>query len=548
VVPESLIRSLAALAIVGSLVAAPAHAGAAQGATRALPSAPEPTAAAPAGPRAKGAKPKAKGAKATPKAGPRRKGARARKPAAIPARGAWTTAVGTAALADALGATIPGPVAGDFTAMVVSLSRGDTLFQHRAGKPVMPASTMKLFTSALALETLGPQHRFTTEVLRDGVLAADGTLRGNLVLRGDGDPSMSPRLLGGSPADPMARLARELQAAGVKRVTGDVIADGSAFDDSKIPDGWRRRYLGAAYAARVSALSLNENLVWVVVTPGPKGAVVTTDPPTAGLPIESEVKVVAGKGGRIAAWRRPDGSLKVKGTIGAQARERRWSLVVEDPALFAAGALHAQLEALGINVAGKVRAGRASPVAPRLAALPSPPLKDIVAAMNGESINLFAELLFRNAARGPARAGPGNAVAANNALERFLTGKVGVDTGVVHASDGSGLSTLDRVSARSLVQLLAYGHRAPWSSEYHASLPVAGESETLRHRMRFTPAQGNLHAKTGTTNDVVSLAGYVTAKNGELLAFAMVYNGRDRWRARERIDRVGATLAAFSRD
>ena len=466
----------------------------------------------------------------------------------IPPRNAWSTTVGASALAEALAATLPGPVKGTWGAMVVSLSRGDTLFALAPGARVMPASTMKLFTSALALEVLGPQHRFQTEVLRDGVLAADGTLRGNLVLRGDGDPSMSPRMLGGGPGEAMQRLAREVAAAGVKRVTGDVIADGSAFDDGRIPDGWRKRYLGASYAARVSALSLNENLVWIVVTPGPKGAIVSTDPVTAGLPIESDVRVVAGRGGRISAWRRPDGSIKVKGTIGAKASERRWSLVVEDPALFAAGSLHAQLEALGINVAGKVRSGRGSPVAPRIAMLPSPPLKDIVAQMNGESINLFAELLFRSSARGPARVSVGNAITANNALERFLSGKVGVDSGVVRASDGSGLSTLDRVTARSLVKLLAYGHKATWSPEYHASLPVAGESETLRHRMRFTPAQGNLHAKTGTTNDIISLAGYVTAQNGELLAFAMVYNGRDRWRAKDRIDRVGATLAAFTRE
>ncbi|MBI3789737.1 MAG: D-alanyl-D-alanine carboxypeptidase/D-alanyl-D-alanine-endopeptidase [Gemmatimonadetes bacterium] len=560
-VPESLIRPLAALLILGCLAASPPVRALAQESPRdPLPAAPTPQ------PKATGAakapEPGAAATKGTPSAsatkagarpkakpGPKtRRGRKARGPAPIPSRGAWANPVGAAALTDMLATTIPGPVTGTFSAMVVSLSRGDTLFAHAAGTPVMPASTMKLFTSALALEVLGPQHRFATEVLRDGVLAPDGTLRGNLVLRGDGDPSLSPRLLGGAPGDPMARLARDIAAAGVKRVTGDVIADGSAFDDSKIPEGWRKRYLGAAYAARVSALSLNENLIWIVVKPGAKGASVTTDPPTAGLPIESEVRVVPGRGGRISAWRRPDGSIKVKGSIGAAASERRWSLVVEDPALFAAGALHAQLEALGVNVAGKVRAGRASPVAPRLAVLASPPLKEIVAAMNGESINLFAELLFRSSARGPARAGVGNAVTANNALERFLSGKVGVDSGAVNASDGSGLSILDRVTARSLVKLLAYGHRAPWSAEYHASLPVAGESETLRHRMRRTPAQGNLHAKTGTTNDVVSLAGYVTAKNGELLAFAMVYNGHDKWRARERIDRVGATLAAFTRE
>ncbi len=523
----------------------------AQGAPREpLPTAPTPAPRAEPQPGANAKKPAVATKKTAAGGHSRKKSAKntRRAPRPIPSTGAWSTTVGASALAAALESTLPGPVKGNWGAMVVSLSRGDTLFSHTPGAQLMPASTMKLFTSALALEVLGPQHRFSTEVLRDGVLAADGTLRGNLVLRGDGDPSISPRLLGGAPGDPMQRLAREIAAAGVKRVTGDVIADGSAFDDGAIPEGWKKRYLGAAYAARVSALSLNENLIWIVVKPGPKGALVSTDPVTAGIPIESEVRVVPGRGGRISAWRRPDGSIKVKGTIGANASEKRWSLVVEDPALFAAGSLHAQLEAIGIDVAGKVRVGRASPVAPRLASLASPPLKEIVAAMNGESLNLFAELLFRNASRGPARASVGSAVAANNALDRFLSGKVGVDSGVVHASDGSGLSTLDRVTARSLVKLLAYGHKATWSPEYHASLPVAGESETLKHRMRFTPAQGNLHAKTGTTNDVISLAGYVTAKNGELLAFAMVYNGRDRWRAKDRIDRAGATLAAFTRE
>jgi D-alanyl-D-alanine carboxypeptidase/D-alanyl-D-alanine-endopeptidase (penicillin-binding protein 4) len=116
------------------------------------------------------------------------------------------------------------------------------------------------------------------------------------------------------------------------------------------------------------------------------------------------------------------------------------------------------------------------------------------------------------------------------------------------ASDGSGLSTLDRMTPRALVHLLAYSHEAPWASTFHASLPVAGESELLAQRMRMTPAQGNLHAKTGTTNDVASLGGYVTARDGEVLAFAFVYNGDDRWNAKMTMDQMGATLAAFVRE
>src|SRR5690606_8969157 len=125
--------------------------------------------------------------------------------------------------------------------------------------------------------------------------------------------------------------------------------------------------------------------------------------------------------------------------------------------------------------------------------------------------------------------------------------RVGVSPDAVYAADGSGLSTLDRVTPRAMVKLLAYANAAPWGSILRESLPVAGRTETLRTRMRRTAAQGNLRAKTGTTNEVTSLGGYVTAENGEKLAFSFIYNGRDLWRAREAIDAMGATLAAFSR-
>lgn len=459
----------------------------------------------------------------------------------------WSSPLTGNALAADLDALVPGPSSGHWGALVVSLTRGDTLWHLHAGQSLMPASTMKLFTSALALDKFGPAYQFRTEVLRDGALGPDGTLTGNLVLRGDGDPAIAPRLLGGSPDDPMMRLARDVAAAGIKRVTGDIVADGSAFEDRRIPEGWKKRYLRAAYAARVSALSLNENLAWVVVHAGKKSAEVWTEPASAGLPVVNEVSLVAGRGARVRVGRNATGALVVRGRIGAQASERRLSFVVDDPATFTAGAFKSSLEAIGVKVGGLLRSAAAPPTAARVASLSSPPLAQLVSAMNGESINLYAELLFRNAARGPLRLGIGSADAANVELMQFLRQKVGVDSGAVSAKDGSGLSTMDRVTPRSLVKVLAYGNASTWSSAFHQSLPVAGESETLRRRMRHTPAQGNLHAKTGTTNDVSSLAGYVTAKNGELLAFAMLYNGTDRWRARARMDRVGATLAAFAR-
>jgi D-alanyl-D-alanine carboxypeptidase/D-alanyl-D-alanine-endopeptidase (penicillin-binding protein 4) len=167
--------------------------------------------------------------------------------------------------------------------------------------------------------------------------------------------------------------------------------------------------------------------------------------------------------------------------------------------------------------------------------------------MNRESINIVAELLFRDAARASAADGVSSADVGLAHLRDFLHTKVGADPQSIRAFDGSGLSTLDYLTPRSMIQLLSYAHRGPWSSAYHGSLPVAGETELLRNRMRGTPAAGNLHAKTGTTNSVIALGGYVTARNGEIVAFSFIYNGNDRWNAKETMDAMGATLASFVR-
>jgi D-alanyl-D-alanine carboxypeptidase/D-alanyl-D-alanine-endopeptidase (penicillin-binding protein 4) len=168
--------------------------------------------------------------------------------------------------------------------------------------------------------------------------------------------------------------------------------------------------------------------------------------------------------------------------------------------------------------------------------------------MNRESINIVAELLFRDAGRAAAPDGMSSADVGLANLRDFLGKKVGADPQAIRVFDGSGLSTLDYVTPRTMIQLLSYAHRGPWSSAFHGSLPVAGESELLRRRMRGTPAEGNLHAKTGTTDTVIGLGGYVTAKDGEIVAFSFIYNGKDRWNAKATMDAMGATLANFVRE
>ncbi|MGH7663771.1 MAG: D-alanyl-D-alanine carboxypeptidase/D-alanyl-D-alanine endopeptidase [Gemmatimonadaceae bacterium] len=441
---------------------------------------------------------------------------------------------------------------GDWGVMVVSLTRGDTLYSRSAGELFAPASTMKLFTAALALDRFGPDYHFSTEVLRDGQLLGGGFVNGHLYLRGGGDPAFSNRFLRGDADIPLELLARFVVDAGITHVQGDVIADASAFEERRIPEGWSARNLGYGYAAPVSALSVNENVMWVTVHPPsagggtPRGEI---EPSSSVMTLHNAVKTRAGsRGGNIVVRRTGDNELEVRGWIGTRSIPRRYQVVIREPALFTAGAFRDALAEQGITIEGNVRLGRTPANAVRVAALPSPPLARLLSVMNRESVNHYAELIFRNAARGPQKEGIGSAEHAYADLSRFMTTKVGAERGSVYATDGSGLSTLDKVTPRALIQLLAYSHAAPWASTFHASLPVAGESELLRNRMRSTAAQGNLHAKTGTTSSVISLAGYTTALNGEVIAFAFLYNGRDRWRARETIDRMGATLASFVRE
>ncbi len=426
--------------------------------------------------------------------------------------------------------------------IVTSVTRGDTLYSLNPDVLLKPASIMKMMTTGLALERHGPDYTIQTQVLRDGRTTGD-VLDGNLYLKGAGDPTLSLRFWQGE--SPMDALARQIVAAGVRRVRGDIVADESAFETERIPAGWKSSYLMSAYAAPVSALSLNENIVWIVARPGDGQAVVELDPPSTAIPVTSTVRLVGGSGGRIVARRTAEG-IAVSGTIGSRSAPRRYSLVVQEPPAFAAGALAASLQKAGVSVEGRVRAGTTPRNASQVAEIHSLPLAHMVSYMNRESINHFAELLYRDAAR--ENGGQASSKSALQALRTFLSAKAGARPNDVRVADGSGLSEADSMTARAMVHLLAYAHRAPWGSVFHASMPVAGESELMRRRMRSTPAHGNLHAKTGTTNSVAALAGYVTALNGEVLAFTFIYNGNDRANARHTMDRMGPTLANFYRE
>ena len=461
-----------------------------------------------------------------------------------------TTPFGTEALGRDLEALLGARgMQGTWGAIVTSVSRGDTLFVHNADLPLMPASTQKLFTTVLAFERLGVHHQMTTDVLRDGAVDSNGTLQGSLIVRGGGDPAFAGRFLGGMPEDPMRALAQIVANAGIKRVAGDVIGDATAFEPQRIPDGWLSRYLDASYAARVSALSLNANLLHVAISPSSSGrAQVTLRPALAGYTVVNSTRTQRNsRGARLTVSRRGDGTIVAAGWIGARSGPRVYTVVVDDPARFATAAFRKALEEVGVQVTGKIRLAATPASAQPIGAISSPPLYQLARVMNGESDNHFAELLLRDAVRGHDPEIVGSAHLGNDQLRALLAERAGTAPAAIRIADGSGLSSVNRITARALTELLMYANRAPWSREFHETLPVAGASETLRSRMIATPAQGNLHAKTGTTNDVIALGGYVTSRSGELLAFTMFYNGRERWNARETIDAIGATIAGSSR-
>jgi D-alanyl-D-alanine carboxypeptidase/D-alanyl-D-alanine-endopeptidase (penicillin-binding protein 4) len=434
--------------------------------------------------------------------------------------------------------------------MAVSLTRGDTIIAIDAGSSMQPASTQKLFTAALALDQLGADHHFRTAVLRSGQVDSNGVLQGDLILRGGGDPAFSDRFADDSTVTPVNQLAARVRQSGIAAVTGRLLADPFAFDSTLVPDGWLNRYLHAPYAARVSALSLNENVASVVVAPAESenATIAVLDPPASTMSVQNSVRLIPGaRGSSIALRRLDDLTFEARGWIGQRASALRLAVVVDNPASFTAGAFRAALGERGIRIGGETVVSAAPREAVFVTDLESPPLSRLVTAMNRESINHYAELIFRNAGRGVEELQEGSAQSGFSQLSDFLASKVGTDPGSVYAVDGSGLSVLNRVTPRALVQLLSYAHYAPWGDVFHASMPVAGQSATLRDRMRNTSADGNLHAKTGTTSNVVSLSGYVTAANGEVLAFAFIYNGPDGARARSAIDHLGMGLANFAR-
>ena len=446
---------------------------------------------------------------------------------------------------------------------IVSLSTGKVVFEENAEKYFMPASNMKNFTVATALEKLTPDFRFITSVYAPAAPDSNGAVR-SLRIFGRGDVSISTTFfpLDDSDKDPASgatdpnkayykgidRLVEKIVAAGVKRVEGDLIADETYFSGSAIPGSWEWDDLQWYYGAEISALPVNDNAIDLSVKPGPVGYPCSVRV----APFNPIVRVVnrcttsaAGSVRTLRIEKKLDRNIyEISGSLPAGNNGFSGSVTVSRPAELFAALLKERLALKGVVVTGQARAmndrlpgGQESSI--EIAKLESPPLSLIAAKTMKPSQNMYTETLLwtlGEQSRASATATPGGGVVATpstadsaelgrSAVKRFLT-EIGVAPDGIIQHDGSGLSRHNLITPAAVVQLYSYmGRQSRFSQAWRDSLTIGGVDGTLRRRFVGTRASGNVRGKTGTIDQVSALSGYVRTAASQELVFSMVING-----------------------
>jgi serine-type D-Ala-D-Ala carboxypeptidase/endopeptidase (penicillin-binding protein 4) len=438
------------------------------------------------------------------------------------------------------------------------------LFDHNGDKLLTPASNMKLYTTAAALEGLGPEFRIKTSIYAASTPDATGRISGDLTFYGRGDPSFASRYHHDSSVKPYELLAKQLVTAGVKKIEGNLIADESYLSGDPHGQGWEWMDLQWHFGAEVSALSTNDNCIEVSVRPGSKvgePCTITITPDVGYISFINRTQTVDQKGRQDIGINRglADNNLLVWGQMPVNDPGFHARVAVYRPAGLAASLLKSALNAAGIAITGEIKIADASlrsNVQPaqierdkliELAAIESPPLSELVRVVNKFSHNLYAELLLRvlGKIKGPYQ--KESDIAGVEIIKEMLN-SAGIDTSPLEITDGSGLSRRSLVSAAATAKLLSYVSRRPYNEVYLNSLPVAGSDGTLTRRMTGTSAAQNTRAKTGTLSNTSTLSGYIETAAGEPLVFSILVNHfTDNFsRALELQNKICALLAEFT--
>lgn len=414
---------------------------------------------------------------------------------------------------------------------VIDARTGERVAAFEAGKALIPASTQKLVTTAAAMDILGPDHQFTTDLAYLGRIEG-GTLMGDIYIIGGGDPSLGSPYLEGVMRLPalLARWREAIRAAGIQRIEGRVIGDGSYFGTDGTSPEWPWSDIGNYYGAGAYGLNIHENAYFLDLlqrkTVGSQPLIQGTRPEVAGLSLHNELKSgPAGSGDQAYIYAAPfTYEAIVRGSIPVGGSRFTIKGSVPDPALFAAQLLKEELVKHGISVSlppETVRSLGPTPVAAnmvRLDRLPSPPLAKLVDRTNMKSLNLYAEALFREV--GKARGVAVDELAAGETTLNWLSGQ-GIATEGIQIIDGSGLATRNFFSPEFMTTLL---HQQVQASRWRQSIPVAGRTGSMRGFLKGRAAAGKLAAKSGSLNAARSYAGYATRSDGRELAFAIMVN------------------------
>jgi serine-type D-Ala-D-Ala carboxypeptidase/endopeptidase (penicillin-binding protein 4) len=462
----------------------------------------------------------------------------------------------------------------------ISLKSGKTLFELNQEKLFTPASNTKLFTTAAALARIGPDYRFKTTVETTASLDKYGRLNGDLVLVGRGDPNLSGRILpyrlrterNIAAIQSLESLADQLVQKGLKYVDGDIVADDSYYPFQRYGEGWTQDDLRWEWGAPVSALTINDNVVFVSIMPADRPgdkAFVNVTPYAEYYRIDNRIMTTpTGTGPREIYIGREPGSnqLTLWGNMPLDDGGFNEALAIEDPAAFGAQMFRAMLEKRGVVIYGKPRthhnelanlstfsvtttasAGGGADerrfVPPRvtapsvLASYDSHPLAEDIRVINKVSQNLHAELMLRLLGREK-----GNAGTIEGGLEvvRGFLNQAGIHEDEFVFYDGSGLSRQNLVTPHAIVKLLSYVVTQPWGPTFQDSLPVGGVDGSLAERFKSSPAAGRVSAKTGSLGHVNSLSGYATTEKGERVVFSIMGNNHNLTskRALDVIDRI----------
>lgn len=418
--------------------------------------------------------------------------------------------------------------------IAVDANSGEIVADWHPDMSLAPASTQKLISTATALEILGPDYRFETILEYDGTIS-NGTLNGNIYIRGGGDPTLGSPRFAAHYSGFLDRWVAAVKSLGISQINGYVVGDAQIYSTQIVPDRFCWMDMGNYYSLGACGLSIYDNTFRLSFrSPAHVGGltqVIKVEPEIPGLTFDNYVTAAANSRDEAYIFGAPyTYDWSIRGTIPAGRSEFTIKGALPDPPHFAALEFERSLKAAGVAVSRpattirRMRLARQMPNTERqkFHTTQSPALKDIIYRTNLWSVNHYAEHLFTHI--GVARLAEGDVEHGEAAIKQFWASK-GMDTAGMYLFDGSGLSRNDQITPRQLAYLLTYMKRkGRYFDAFYASLPIAGKSGTLGHMCRGTRAQNNLRAKSGSIRKVRAYAGYVTTSAGRELAFSICVN------------------------